>query len=118
MKKLLTQISVVTIALTIAATAFAQSPTATRQRRTSADDTQAVAPAQPSATPEVTADAQTKPFFKQRPDHDAHRVSAGYACSFCFDVETHRPHPRLATDDLRRLQIVSESNQFRERRIG
>lgn len=59
MKKLLTQISVVTIALTIAATAFAQSPTATRQRRTSADDTQAVATAQPSATPEVTADAQT-----------------------------------------------------------
>ena len=61
MKKLLTQFAVFLIAMTIAASAFAQSPTATRQRRTSAEDTQAVATPQPSpaATPEVTADAQT-----------------------------------------------------------
>jgi polysaccharide biosynthesis/export protein len=59
MKKLLTQISVLIVALTVTASAFAQSPTATRQRRTSAEDTQSTATTQPSPTPEVTADAQT-----------------------------------------------------------
>ncbi|HEV8590339.1 MAG TPA: polysaccharide biosynthesis/export family protein [Pyrinomonadaceae bacterium] len=59
MKKLLTQTLVVTIALATAASVFAQSPTATRQRRTSAEETQQAATAGASATPEVTADAQT-----------------------------------------------------------
>jgi len=59
MKKL-TQTSVLAVALTFAATAFAQSPTATRQRRTSSEDIKQTATAQPSPTPtEVTADAQT-----------------------------------------------------------
>jgi len=59
MKKLLTQTLVVTIALATAASVFAQSPTATRQRRTSSEKTQQAATAGASATPEVTADAQT-----------------------------------------------------------
>src|ERR671911_451843 len=59
MKKLLTQISVLIVALTVTVSAFAQSPTATRQRRTSTADTQTLATAQPSSTPEATTDAQT-----------------------------------------------------------
>ena len=61
MKKFLTQISILAVALAITASAFAQSPNATRQRRTSAEETQSVATPQPSpaATPEVIADAQT-----------------------------------------------------------
>jgi polysaccharide export outer membrane protein len=60
MKKLLTNISVVAMTLTISATSFAQSPTATRQRRTSAEENHPVATATPPASnPEVTADAQT-----------------------------------------------------------
>lgn len=58
MEKLLTQISVLIVALTVTASAFAQSSTATRQRRTSAEDTQSTATTQPAPTPEVTADAQ------------------------------------------------------------
>ena len=59
MKKTLMQTLVIASALAIAATTFAQSPTATRQRRTSSEDNQSAATAQPSPTPEVTADAQT-----------------------------------------------------------
>lgn len=59
MKKLLTQTFLVAITLTVAATAFAQSLTATRQRRASSEDTQSVATAAASPTPEVTADGQT-----------------------------------------------------------
>ena len=66
MKKMLTQSSIIAITLMVASAAFAQSPTATRQRRTSSEETPATAqpsptqpsPAQPSATPEVIADAQ------------------------------------------------------------
>ena len=58
MKKLLTQISVLIVALTVTASAFGQSPTATRQRRTSSEEPLSTATAQPSPTPEVTADAQ------------------------------------------------------------
>lgn len=58
MEKLLTQISVLIVALTVTASAFAQSSTATRQRRTSAEDTQSTATTQPAPTPKVTADAQ------------------------------------------------------------
>lgn len=60
MKKLSTQITLAALALTIAISAFAQSPTATRQRRTSStEDKQATAAPQASPTPEVTEDAQT-----------------------------------------------------------
>ncbi|HKO35418.1 MAG TPA: polysaccharide biosynthesis/export family protein [Pyrinomonadaceae bacterium] len=59
MKKLLTQTSVLAIALTITASALAQSPTASRQRRTSSEAVQPAATAQPSPMPEVIADAQT-----------------------------------------------------------
>ena len=66
MKKLFTQTSALAIALAITASALAQSPTATRQRRTSSEGTQPVTTVQPAATPEVTAakpevtaDAQT-----------------------------------------------------------
>src|SRR5687767_14461587 len=59
MKKMLIQTVVIASALVFAGTTIAQSPTATRQRRASAEDTQTVKTAQPSATPEVTADAQT-----------------------------------------------------------
>ncbi len=59
MKKLFTQTSALAIALAITASALAQSPTATRQRRTSSEDTQPVTTVQPAATAEVTADAQT-----------------------------------------------------------
>ena len=59
MKKLLSQSCVAVLAVTIAASTFAQSP-ATRQRRTSPEESQQkVATPQPSPTPEVTADAQT-----------------------------------------------------------
>jgi protein involved in polysaccharide export with SLBB domain len=59
MKKLLTQISVLIVALTVTASAFGQSPTATRQRRASSEDTQSTATTQPSPTPEATVDAPT-----------------------------------------------------------
>jgi len=60
MKKLFTQTLLAAITFGVAATAFAQSPTATRQRRASSEETQQVAAAQPSPKPtEVTADAQT-----------------------------------------------------------
>lgn len=60
MKKLFTQISVMVLALTIAVSALAQSPTATRQRRiSSVDKTQSKPPEQPSPLPEVTDDAAT-----------------------------------------------------------
>lgn len=60
MKKLFTQISVAAVALTIAVSALAQSPTATRQRRISSiDKTQATAFEQPSPSAEVTDDAET-----------------------------------------------------------
>jgi len=59
MKKILIQTVVIASALAFAATTIAQSPTASRQRRTASEDTQPVATAQPSPTPEVTADAQT-----------------------------------------------------------
>jgi protein involved in polysaccharide export with SLBB domain len=59
MKKLLIQISVLIVALTVTASALAQSPAATRQRRTSSEDTQPVATNQPVALTEVTADGQT-----------------------------------------------------------
>ena len=63
MKKMLTQSSIIAITLIVASAAFAQSPTATRQRRTSSEETPATAVTQPSATqpaptPEVIADAQ------------------------------------------------------------
>ena len=60
MKKLLTQTLLIPITFAVAATAFSQSPTATRQRRASSEDTKQLATAQPSPTPtEVTADGQT-----------------------------------------------------------
>lgn len=75
MKKLLTQILVLTIALTIATSAFAQSPSNTRQRRTASDAGQDKTAAEKPATEstakagdqkekskpaaEVTADGQT-----------------------------------------------------------
>ncbi len=61
MKKLLIQVSIAALALTMVISAFAQSPTATRQRRTSSTEetTQASATAQPSPPPEVTDDGQT-----------------------------------------------------------
>ena len=60
MKKLFTQITLTALALTIAISTFAQSPTATRQRRTSStEDTQSTAAPQASPAPEVTDDAQT-----------------------------------------------------------
>jgi protein involved in polysaccharide export with SLBB domain len=74
MKRLLTQTIFLTIALTITASTFAQSPTATRQRRT-ASDTASQPAADPSATPSatpptvVTADAQTTPVV-QAPEED------------------------------------------------
>jgi polysaccharide export outer membrane protein len=57
MKKMLTQSSIIAITLIVASAAYAQSPTATRQRRTSAEET-STATTQPSPTPEVVADAQ------------------------------------------------------------
>lgn len=52
MKKLLTQTSILLIALMIAAaTAFAQTPSGTRQRRTSSEETQPVTTAEPSPSP-------------------------------------------------------------------
>jgi polysaccharide biosynthesis/export protein len=61
MKKLLTQFSILMIALTIAAvTAFAQTPGGTRQRRTSSEETPPVTTVEPSPTPTpAVADAQT-----------------------------------------------------------
>lgn len=59
MLKLFTQTTVLMIAMMIAATALAQSPSATRQRRTSAEDSQSVATTQSSPAPQVAADAQT-----------------------------------------------------------
>src|SRR5688500_8777105 len=59
MKKTLMQTLVIASALAIAGTTFAQSPTATRQRRTASEETQSSAIAQPSPTPEATADGQT-----------------------------------------------------------
>src|ERR1051325_7990127 len=59
MKKLLIHVSVAALALTIVISAFAQSPMATRPRRTSsAEETQLTA-TQPSMPAEVTDDAQT-----------------------------------------------------------
>lgn len=68
MKKLLTQISILAIALTIAMTALAQSPTATRQRRTTADSADAQAPASP-----VKSEAQASPA---QPDEKANATPA------------------------------------------
>ena len=60
MKKLCTQITLTALALTIAISAFAQSPTATRQRRASStDDPQSAAAPKASPILEVTDDAQT-----------------------------------------------------------
>src|SRR5687767_13868989 len=59
MKKTLIQTLVIASALAITASALAQSPTDTRQRRTSSEEPQSPATAQPSPTPEVTADEQT-----------------------------------------------------------
>ena len=60
MKKLLTQISVLMFAVTITASALAQSPTtATRQRRTSSEETQQPAADAAATLSEVTADGQT-----------------------------------------------------------
>ena len=61
MKKLLIQFSIAALALTMVISAFAQSPTATRQRRTSTTEepTQANPTAQPSPPAEVTDDALT-----------------------------------------------------------
>ena len=71
MKKMLTRSFIIAVTLTtVTASAFAQSPTATRQRRTSAEDTQSTATAQPSATPEVTADAQAN-RMGETPDEEA-----------------------------------------------
>jgi polysaccharide biosynthesis/export protein len=70
MKKLLTQTIFLTIALTITASTFAQSPTATRQRRTASDSASQPA-ADPTATPpaatqstSATADAPTTPVVQ------------------------------------------------------
>src|SRR2546423_1262447 len=52
MKKLLTQISILAIALTVSVTTFAQSPTATRQRRAAPDSTDTTAPASPAKSDE------------------------------------------------------------------
>jgi polysaccharide export outer membrane protein len=74
MKRLLTQTIFLAIALTLTASTFAQSPTATRQRRT-ASDTAAQAAPDPSATPSTTPpaaatpDAQTTPVV-QTPEED------------------------------------------------
>lgn len=60
MKELFTQISVMIVAFTIAVSALAQSPTATRQRRVSPiDQIGSRASEQPSAPAEVTDDAKT-----------------------------------------------------------
>ncbi len=59
MKKLLTQISVLTITLVLTASAFAQSSSATRQRRASSEDTPPATTVDGAANPEVTSDAQT-----------------------------------------------------------
>jgi len=60
MKKLLIQISIMALALTIEISALAQSPTATRQRRISSiEKTQSGPLEQPSPLAEVTDDAQT-----------------------------------------------------------
>jgi polysaccharide export outer membrane protein len=73
MKRLLTQTILLAIALTTTASTFAQSPTATRQRRTASDS---AAPATdptatPSATPSAaaTADVQNAPTV-QTPEED------------------------------------------------
>jgi protein involved in polysaccharide export with SLBB domain len=70
MKKLLTQISVLIVALTITASVFAQSPAATRERRTSSEEKESVASKdpvvaskdpvkEPAATTEVAAAPKT-----------------------------------------------------------
>jgi protein involved in polysaccharide export with SLBB domain len=60
MKELFTQISVMILAFTIAISALAQSPTATRQRRVSpVDQIESRRSEQPSTPAEVTADAKT-----------------------------------------------------------
>src|SRR5512132_4154949 len=60
MKKLFTQISVTALALTVAVSALAQSPTARRQRRISSiDKTQSTPFEQPSSPAEVTDDGET-----------------------------------------------------------
>lgn len=59
MTKLLTQITVLAMALAITASTFAQSPAPTRQRRTSTESTPTAAPDQPApATPDVAATTQ------------------------------------------------------------
>lgn len=74
MKKLLTQTILLTIALTITVSTLAQSPTATRQRRTASDtasqpatDPAATPPA--AITPAATAGAQADPVV-QTPEED------------------------------------------------
>ncbi len=58
--KLFIQVSIMTLGLTIAVSALAQSPTATRQRRISSiDKTQSTAFEQPSPPAEVTDNAET-----------------------------------------------------------
>jgi polysaccharide export outer membrane protein len=60
MKKVFTQISLTALTLTIAVSAWAQSPNATRQRRISSiERTQSKPFEQPSPPPEVTDDAET-----------------------------------------------------------
>jgi len=60
MKKLFTQISIMALVLTIALSALAQSPSATRQRRVSSvDKPELSASKQPSPQAEVTDDAKT-----------------------------------------------------------
>jgi len=58
MKKLFTQTLVLTIALAITASTIAQSPTATRQRRTTSESAQPAATDQPASPAESTAKAQ------------------------------------------------------------
>jgi protein involved in polysaccharide export with SLBB domain len=70
MKRLLTQTIFLAIALTITVSTFAQSPTATRQRRTAAESASQPA-TDPSATPpaEATADSKTTSGV-QTPEED------------------------------------------------
>jgi len=87
MKKKLTQILVLAIALTIGATAFAQTPTtATRQRKATPDGAQAAVTAGRTTTTDSTATGDKEPEKKA----DTHKDKSKPLAEVTADGQTNR----------------------------